>query len=110
MIDVSFNLLTFFVMLLSISKDEAAQVLRLPSAKSASILADDQTPNAISINVAYLDGPDGKHPTLMAWGEKFNLDDDGDRKLLAAKAKRQADIEKDTQPAWQKQGLSTTIV
>ena len=56
MIDIVFQLIAFFVMLMTIAKDEAAQKINLPIAKSAPILKDDQIPDSLNVNLAWLDG------------------------------------------------------
>lgn len=73
MMDLTFNIISFFVMITTLAKDEAAQKVRLPAATSAPILKDDQVPDSLSVNVAMLDLGAGKRPTLLNWGLQLDL-------------------------------------
>lgn len=115
MIDISFQLITFFVMALTFAKDEAAQLIRLPLAASAPVLNDDRIPNSFAINVALDDGPDGKpltaRPRLIGWGMTLDLSNPAHWERLAEQVKLEAAQDKARQgPSWKTEGLKTTVL
>jgi biopolymer transport protein ExbD len=116
MIDIAFQLITFFVMLMTIAKDEAAQRIRLPIAASAAVLLDDQIPDSLSINVAHVaPAPPGpKRPTLLSWGLELDLSQPASWDYLAKQARNEANLQKLRQRErgsdWKKDGLSTTLI
>lgn len=110
MIDVAFQLITFFVMLMTIAKDEQAQKVRLPQAPSAAILEDDLIPDALSINVAV--DAKTKRPELRSWGVVLDLSGDAGWSQFRKLIRNEAAIAKG-KPAnaeWKKKGLSTTLI
>ena len=110
LIDVCFQLITFFVMIMTIAKDEAAQLVNLPDARSAAVLEDDQIPDSLNINVAYLN----QKPMLLSWGLELDLNQESSWAQLAKQIKGEAAIQKREQQQRgaysKKDGLSTTII
>lgn len=107
MIDICFQLITFFVMLMTLARDDAATQINLPVAMTAPVLEDDQNPNSISINV-------DKRSYLLGWGLQLNLKEEAGFAKLENLLKLQADIEKENKRRqgsdWRKEGLETTVI
>lgn len=114
MIDISFQLITFFIMVMTMAKDEAAQRIRLPIARTAAILQDDQIPDSLNINVAYLAADGERRPTLLSWGLELDLRQQANwdrfRKLIRNEAAIQKMRQQQQGSDWKKEGLSTTII
>ena len=114
LIDVVFQLITFFIMLMTIAKDDAAQRIHLPIAQTAAILDDDQIPDSINVNIAWLERDGRRTPVLLGWGLELNLDDPAGFERLRRLIATQADIEKRRQIAAgtydPREGLSTTVI
>lgn len=120
LIDVSFQLITFFVMLMTMAKDEAAQRITLPLAPSAEVLEDDQIPDALNLNIAYVDPRDpynreatNKSATLLQWGLALDVSTPNASGWgpLNQKIRIESDLQKRKQgPSWKEEGLTTTII
>lgn len=114
MMDVVFQLITFFVMLMTLAKDEAAQRVRLPIARTAAILTDDQVPNSLNINVAYPEVNGKRSPVLLGWGVELDLSTpkgiDDFNKLICNQAA--LDRQRETQGGTydKAKGLQTTLI
>jgi biopolymer transport protein ExbD len=114
LIDVTFLLITFFIMIMTIAKDEAAQRINLPVARMAPVLEDDQIPNSISINVAYLEKQGKRAPYLLGWGLEVNLETPGGfdqfRKVIRNEGALQKQREISDGTYDKKEGLTTTVI
>lgn len=114
MMDLAFNIISFFVMITTLAKDEAAQKVRLPAATSAPILKDDQLPDSLSLNVASLDVNGVKRPVLLNWGLQLDLTAEASWTQLEKLLRNNADILKDKQRQRgidpKKLGLTTTMI
>lgn len=120
LIDVCFLLITFFVMLMTIAKDEAAQRIKLPLAPSAEVLEDDKIPDSLNMNVAYVDPSDpyngnsnNRRPTLLQWGLVLDVSTPNSQgwATLEQKMRVESALQKQRQgPNWKQEGLTTTII
>lgn len=114
MMDLTFNIISFFVMLATLAKDDAAQKIRLPAATSAPVLKDDLIPDSLSLNVAMLDSGLGKRPTLLNWGLQLDLTVEESWTRLESLLRNNAAILKETQKRAggdpKAGGLSTTMI
>lgn len=121
LIDVCFQLITFFVMLMTLAKDEAAQRITLPLAPTAEVLEDDQIPDSLNLNVAYVNPNDPWNPdsqgqrkaTLLQWGLALDVSTQNSPgwNVLTQKIRTEAALQKQRQgPKWQQEGLTTTII
>lgn len=107
LVDVVFQMIAFFVMLMAVAKDETAQRVNLPIASSAPVLKDDNIPDSINISV-------DKRSYLLGWGREINLKlpngmeevkklIENQARLLKEKVRRQGGNPKKT-------GLPTTVI
>ncbi|QDU59659.1 biopolymer transport protein ExbD [Planctomycetes bacterium Pan216] len=109
LIDVCFQLITFFVMLMTLAKDEAAQKIKLPVAASAQVLTDDQIPDSINVNV-------DSRGHLLGWGLDLDLSKSDAKgwtefgKLIRKEGLLQKESQKARGVDWKKEGLSTTVI
>lgn len=107
LIDVCFQLITFFVMVMNIATDETAQKVKLPVAQTAPVTQDDQIPDALNINV-------DKNSVLWGWGLQIPLDKESGIQTFTKKLKLEADLQKlrmrQEGKDWKKGGLSTTLI
>lgn len=108
MVDLAFNLITFFVMLMTISKDQAAAKINLPNAPSAAILKDDRLPDALNLNI-------DARGYLLAWGLELNMKDQASVDQIMKLLRNEAKIQKEAQIGkagadYKKVGLTTTII
>jgi biopolymer transport protein ExbD len=75
MMDVCFQLIIFFVLIMTIAKDEDAQKVKLPLALEPPIVEDEQLPRSININII-------SPAELLGWGQTLDLrSPEGMRKL-----------------------------
>jgi biopolymer transport protein ExbD len=66
MMDVCFQLIIFFVLIMTIAKDEDAQKVKLPLALEPPIVEDEQLPRSVNVNVI-------SPAQLLGWGETLDL-------------------------------------
>lgn len=103
MMDVCFQLIIFFTLVMTIAKDEFAQKVALPLAKNPPISEDEQVPDSININV----DPEGM---LLGWGPPIDMRSPAGvrdfRQLLLV----ESNLAKEAQPQWRDQGLNTTVI
>ena len=114
MMDLTFNIISFFVMITTLSKDETSQRINLPSAISAAVLQDEKIPESFTISVAFDEVGGTKKPILYGWGVQLRLDQEKSWEDLKQLLKIEADMAKERQTKrqsdWKKEGLSTTII
>lgn len=108
MVDLAFNLITFFVMLMTIAKDQAAAKINLPNAPSAAILKDDRIPDALNLNI-------DARGYLLAWGLELNMKDQASLDQIMKLLRNEAKMQKESQVGkpgenYKKVGLTTTII
>lgn len=104
MIDITFLLITFFVMLSTIAKDELAQRINLPVAETAALLEDDRIPDSLNLNV-------DSRQYLLGWGLEINLNVESGWETARKLIFNEAAIQKGTQgPSWRETGLTTTLI
>lgn len=108
MMDVCFQLIIFFVLLMTVAKDENAQRVKLPLAKTPPIIEDEQVPNSININV----DPDAR---LWGWGEILDLRSPAGVQRFRQLMRLQSDALKERQKRekqsdWRVHGLETTVI
>ena len=107
LIDVVFQLITFFIMIMTIAKDEQARKIRLPVAATAEILIDDQIPDSLNINV-------DRNAHMLSWGENMDLNTPAGWNRFGKLIKNESLIAKQKARAkgidYKKKGLSTTLI
>lgn len=105
LIDVCFQLITFFVMLMTIAKDEQARKVRLPIAETPSIIEEEAIPDSFSINV-------DRYSNCLAWGLTIPLANDNEQgwQLLESQVRNEVAISKANHPDWKQTGLQTTVI
>lgn len=107
MMDVCFQLIIFFVLLMTIAKDENAQKVRLPIAENPPILEDEQLPNSLNINI---------DPNAVLWGWGVTLDlrtNEGlnqFRQLMDTEGRVFKAEQKERGSDWRTDGLETTLL
>lgn len=111
MIDISFQLITFFVMSMTFAKEEAARRITLPIAASAALLKDERIPDSFTLNIAYLEREGEKRPVLLQWGLELDLSQPASWDRVTQQVRNEANLQKSRQgPEWKKTGLSTTVI
>ena len=107
MMDVCFQLIIFFVLLMTLAKDENAQKVKLPIAGTPPIIEDDLVPNSLNINV----DPDAK---LWGWGQVIDLRTPAGLEQLRALMHNESLFFKEEQKQagkdWRADGLETTLI
>jgi biopolymer transport protein ExbD len=107
MMDLTFNIISFFVMVNTFSRDEAAQRINLPSSASAVVLEDERIPDSLNINI-------DKNSRLLCWGLELDLNTPAGVAQFTRLLQNEANLQKTRQTQrgsdWKKEGLSTTLV
>lgn len=116
MMDLTFNIMSFFVMLTTLAKDEAAQRITLPISQSAALIDDERVPDSFGVNVGYLEPAPGagRRATMLLAGLELDLTREDHWKQFERIIKADADVQKTAFKAkkkdWKKEGLTTTII
>ena len=105
LIDVCFQLITFFVMIMTIAKDEQAEKIRLPVAQTPALIEEEGIPDSININV-------NKDARCMSWGLEIDLNTEAGWALLDKRLAIESAISRRSgDPAKIKEeGLPTTLI
>ncbi|MFO0945109.1 MAG: biopolymer transporter ExbD [Planctomycetota bacterium] len=103
MMDLSLNLTFFFVVLTTLARDEVSQRVSLPVARTAVLVQEETIPDSLNINVDHRE-------FVLSWGTQLDLNSPQGLEKLGKLLRMEAARQKDVQPNWKKDGLSTTIV
>lgn len=107
MMDLTFNIISFFVMINTFSRDEAAQRVRLPVSATAAIAEDERIPDSLAINI-------DRRGYLLGWGLELNLRDPAALNRLTSLLGNEAALQRERQRQRgvdaRKEGLSTTLI
>lgn len=107
MMDVCFQLIIFFILIMTIAKDENSQKVKLPLALNPPIIEDEQVPNSININVT----PSAQ---LLGWGETINMRSPAGlgrfADLMALEARQIRDEQAASGKNPRTQGLDATVI
>ena len=107
MMDLTFNIIAFFVMVNTFSRDEAAQRINLPASTSAVVLDEERIPDSLNINI-------DKNSRLLCWGLEIDLNTPAGVAQFTRLLQNEANLQKARQTQrgsdWKKEGLSTTLV
>ena len=90
MMDVCFQLIIFFVLIMTIAKDEDAQRVKLPMALEPPVVEDEQLPRSVNVNII-------APAQLLGWGRTIDLQTDVGRKQFRDLMRLEAKILSDEQ-------------
>lgn len=103
MMDLSLNLTFFFVVLTTLARDEVSQRVNLPVARTSVLVQEETIPDSLSINI-------DQREYVLSWGRQIDLKTPQGVEELTGLLRLEASRQKEAQPDWKKEGLSTTIV
>jgi biopolymer transport protein ExbD len=107
MMDVCFQLIIFFVLIMTIAKDEDAQKVKLPLALEPPIVEDEQLPRSVNVNVV-------APAQLLGWGQTLDLGGEAGRQrfrdLMRLEAKILAEEQQQHTSAGAGSALDATVV
>lgn len=107
LMDLTFNIISFFVMINTFAQDDATQRIRLPVSTSAAVLEEERIPDSLYLNI-------DAGGVLLGWGLSIDLHRPAGFDQLNRLLKNEAAIQKDRQRQqgkdWKTEGLTTTLV
>lgn len=107
MMDLTFNIISFFVMINTFAQDQASQKIQLPYSMSAAIVDDERIPDSLNINV-------DREGRVLSWGLSIDMNQaagvDQFVRLIRNEAALQRDRQREQGSDGKKVGLTTTLV
>lgn len=107
MMDLTFNIISFFVMINTFAQEDAGQQIRLPVSTSAAILEEERIPDSLNLNV-------DRRGYLLNWGLEIDLKRPEGFEVARRHIQNEAALQRERERLrgvdWKKEGLSTTLI